>query len=145
MRNRLFLAALMVALLTQGCGEDPGGTTPGGGTGHGNPGKTWTFLVYMVADNNLEPFALADMAEMAQVGSTDQVKIVVQIDRAAAYSADPLGNIPDFTGAKRILVEQGNVRNSRIGSARPKMLRTISTAVASEVASRAHSRSWRTS
>ena len=110
MRKRLLLAALMSALVAAGCGEEPGTLSPGGGTGHGNPGKTWTFLVYMVADNNLEPFALADMAEMAQVGSSDQVKIVVQIDRAAAYSADPLGAIPDFTTAKRILVEQGSYK-----------------------------------
>jgi hypothetical protein len=105
MRNRLLVATLLAAL---GCGEEPGSLSPGGGTGHGNPGRTWTFLVYMVADNNLEPFALADMAEMAQAGSSDQVKVVVQIDRAAGYSSDPLGNIADFTTAKRILVEKGS-------------------------------------
>lgn len=43
--------------------------------------KKWTFAVYMVADNNLDPAALKDLAEMQSVGSTNNVNIVVLIDR----------------------------------------------------------------
>jgi hypothetical protein len=37
----------------------------------------------MCADNGLNDFADLDIAEMKQVGSTDQVNVVVQVDRAA--------------------------------------------------------------
>ena len=43
----------------------------------------WTFLVYMAADNNLDDAALVDFLEMASVGSSDKVNIVVQLDLAA--------------------------------------------------------------
>ena len=41
----------------------------------------WTFLVYMAGDNNLDGAALRDIAEMARVGSTKDVNILVQLDR----------------------------------------------------------------
>ena len=40
----------------------------------------WTWLVYMAGDNNLEGAGRDDLAEMKQIGSTDQVNIVVQFD-----------------------------------------------------------------
>lgn len=39
-------------------------------------------MVYMAADNDLEAQALADLAEIKTVGSTPQVTIVAQLDRA---------------------------------------------------------------
>src|SRR5262245_56016982 len=57
---------------------------------HSASGSSWTLLVYMVADNNLEPFALQDIAEMADVGSSQNLNIIVQIDRAEAYTDDAL-------------------------------------------------------
>jgi hypothetical protein len=41
----------------------------------------WTFLVYMAGDNNLDGAALRDIAEMAKAGSTQDVHILVQLDR----------------------------------------------------------------
>ena len=41
----------------------------------------WTFLVYMAGDNNLDGAALRDIAEMAKAGSTNDVHILVQLDR----------------------------------------------------------------
>lgn len=38
-------------------------------------------MVYMAGDNNLDSAALRDIAEMAQVGSSKKVHIVVQLDR----------------------------------------------------------------
>lgn len=64
----------------------------------------WTFMVYLDADNNLESAGLNDFYEMAQVGSTTAVNIVVQMDRVNGYtSAD--GN---WTGTRRFLVESGD-------------------------------------
>ncbi|MBU6997148.1 MAG: hypothetical protein HXS41_05565 [Theionarchaea archaeon] len=46
---------------------------------------SWTVMVYMDGDNNLEPSAIDDLNEMEAVGSTSKVNIVVQIDRHDAY------------------------------------------------------------
>ena len=43
--------------------------------------RTWLFMVYMVGDCDLEGAAIGDINEMEKVGSTDRVKIVVQLDR----------------------------------------------------------------
>ena len=48
-------------------------------------GASWTFIVYVAGDNDLEPFVINDLMEMQAVGSTDQVSIVVQVDRAEGY------------------------------------------------------------
>ena len=51
-------------------------TTPGA------PVKSkWTVLIYMAADNSLSLEGLKDLNEMETVGSTDQVKVVVQYDK----------------------------------------------------------------
>lgn len=42
---------------------------------------SWTVMVYMAGDNNLDGAALRDIAEMARVGSTKDVNVLVQIDR----------------------------------------------------------------
>jgi len=64
----------------------------------GGSGSTWTILVYMDGDNNLSQAALDDLEEMKAVGSSDNVKIVVQLD---------LTN--DIT-TKRYLVEKGSTK-----------------------------------
>lgn len=76
---------------------------------HPTDGKSWTFLVYMVADNDLEPFALEDLIEMADVGSGQSFNIVVQIDRAQGYSDDGLGTLPNWTSTKRLRVTPGGL------------------------------------
>lgn len=43
--------------------------------------KTWTVMVYMDADNNLDPAGVDDIHEMQAVGSTDNVNVVVLFDR----------------------------------------------------------------
>lgn len=63
--------------------------------------KEWTVLVYMDADNNLESEAIKDFNEMEAIGSTDQVNIVVQMDRINGYDATN----GDWTGCKRFYVQ----------------------------------------
>ena len=41
----------------------------------------WTVMVYMAGDNNLDGAVLRDIAEMAKVGSTRDVNVLVQLDR----------------------------------------------------------------
>lgn len=47
--------------------------------------KKWTILVYLDADNNLESEGIIDVNEMEQVGSDDNINIVVQFDRTPGY------------------------------------------------------------
>ncbi len=65
----------------------------------------WLFMVYLDADNNLESAGIDDFNEMETVGSTDNVKIVVQMDRAEQASSDDTSN-GNWTGAKRFYVTQ---------------------------------------
>ena len=58
-------------------GKDRGGRADQQTTGQAK----WTFLVYMAGDNNLDGAALRDIAEMAKAGSTQDVHILVQLDR----------------------------------------------------------------
>ena len=69
--------------------------------------KTWTVLVYMAADNNLEPFAIADIEEMLAAKTGAAVRFVVQLDRHDGYSNKGFGGIADFTGTKRLLIQAG--------------------------------------
>lgn len=77
---RLLFLLLLFVILGFGCGgsshrpyvEDDGT-------------HKWTFLVYMAADNNLEPYALMDFNELERVGSDANVSLVVQIDRSPEY------------------------------------------------------------
>jgi hypothetical protein len=41
--------------------------------------KPWTFLVYMAAANDLNPYALLDLQEMMQVGSNANINIIVYL------------------------------------------------------------------
>lgn len=49
--------------------------------------KSWTFMVYMAGDNNLDPNGVQDLKEMKKVGSTKDVNIIAQFDRAAGHKA----------------------------------------------------------
>jgi hypothetical protein len=113
---------LLLALVLAACSDNGGGIGGGGGGAggvggggvldkeHSTGGSSWTVLVYMVGDNNLEPFALDDLNEMMGVGSGSGLNIVVQVDRADGYSSDPVGGLGDFTSTKRVLVQQGSLQ-----------------------------------
>ncbi|MCX6668025.1 MAG: clostripain-related cysteine peptidase [Euryarchaeota archaeon] len=68
----------------------------------------WTVMVYLDADNNLESFGIDDFLEMAEVGSTNDVNIVVQFDRIPGYD----NRYDDWTTTKRYLVTQNMVPNN---------------------------------
>ena len=44
-------------------------------------------MVFMNGDNNLEDAALEDFREMARVGSTTKINVVVQLDRTPGETA----------------------------------------------------------
>jgi hypothetical protein len=49
--------------------------------------KLWTVMAYMAGDNNLDPEGVTDLKEMKEVGSTDNLNIVAQFDRATGHVA----------------------------------------------------------
>lgn len=114
-----FLALPLAAALSAGCGGGDGPGNPGepGEPGEpgdpprrgDEPGTSWTVLVYMVADNNLEPFGLQDLEEMTRAGDSEDFRIVVQSDRAAEYVDDGVVNLPDWQTTKRLLVRTGDI------------------------------------
>lgn len=69
-----------------------------------NDRAKWTFMVYLDADNNLEAAGLEDFREMASVGSTAGVNIVVQMDRVAGHTSAH-GN---WTDTRRFLIGNGD-------------------------------------
>jgi hypothetical protein len=66
--------------------------------------KEWTVAVFLNGDNNLEGAAWDDIGEMAKVGSTDDVNIVVQFDRARGYDSSH-GN---WTDTRIFYIEKNN-------------------------------------
>lgn len=48
--------------------------------------ESWHFMVYMMADNNLEVYGLADLQELSDLAAVDQVTVSVVIDRSEGYT-----------------------------------------------------------
>ena len=61
-------------------------------------------MVYVAADNNLEPNSIINLMEMAAVGSTPDVNIVVQITRPPDYK----GFYGEWGGTRRFLVTKSD-------------------------------------
>ena len=51
------------------------------------PAASWTVMVYMAADNNLESFALDDLNEMESVNFAGGLNVVTLVDRAPGYAS----------------------------------------------------------
>jgi len=49
------------------------------------PAAQWTIMVYLDADNNLEPYGIMDVNKMEMVGSDSDMNIVVLVDRVSGY------------------------------------------------------------
>lgn len=76
---------------------------------HTTTGQSWTYMVYMMGDNNLEPYALEDLMEMATAGSTEDVNIVVLSDRSPNYTADGVLNLEDWEDSKYLHVQHNHL------------------------------------
>lgn len=69
---------------------------------------TWTVMVFVNGDNDLEQYAIEDLNEMEAAGSTDAVNLIVQIDRSEGYDRSE-GN---WTGARRYRMEHDDDMSS---------------------------------
>ncbi len=72
----------------------------------------WTLLIYMDADNNLEPAGIGDFLEMADVGSDENVNIVVQFDRHVGWDTGH----DDWTDTRRGLIDPGDEPDTTWGA-----------------------------
>ncbi len=73
-------------------------------------GQTWTVLVYMAADNNLEDAGVGDLKEMLAVRGSDTLRFVVQVDRSPNHSARTVPGLGDWTSAKRLVIDANGLR-----------------------------------
>jgi len=67
----------------------------------------WTVMVYVNAKNNLERFGLLDLNEMEMVGSSDKVKIAVELGRINGYDSSD----GDWKGQRRYIIQKDNNPN----------------------------------
>ena len=111
----LFTGLLILAACFIGCARDDSSDTPGTDDTvkavddviDPNTDKSWTILIYMAADNDLEPFAIRDLHEMAEAGSSKSVVIAAQVDRSADFKPFGIPGLGDWVGASRIVQVDG--------------------------------------
>ena len=103
-----FVMALALALTGAACSDNGGG---GGDAQNTTPseGGSWTVLHYSMADTDLEPFMMADVEEMGEVGSGENLNLVALVDRFDGLSEDPVLGIDNWVGAKTIHIGDGEV------------------------------------
>lgn len=53
----------------------------------------WTTLIYMAGDNNLSLAAVTDIMEMMEVGSTEEVNVLVQVEFSERYTPEIGANV----------------------------------------------------
>jgi hypothetical protein len=73
--------------------------------------KSWTLMVFMNGDNDLWQAAVEDLNELEDVGSTDEVDVIVQIDLPASAHGTP-----PFTDTRRYHVALDSGASSAIVS-----------------------------
>jgi len=76
------------------------------------PTESWTFMIYMDADNNLEQYAIDDFTEIVRglngLGKPN-IKVVVLIDRISGYNdTNFLGESSNWDGARIYQMNQNN-------------------------------------
>lgn len=81
--------------------------------------KKWTIMVYLAGDNDLDEDGAGDIAEMAKVGSSNEVNVIAQFDRAGdagtqrffitkdgGYPKDSIENLGETnTGDPKVLLD----------------------------------------
>jgi len=110
--RRWWLALLVaLALLGAACssGDDDDDDTAtddesGEETEAGGDGEGWTILHYSMADTDLEPFMIADVNEMGEVGSSEGFNLVALVDRGADYGDDEALDLGSWVGAKYVRI-----------------------------------------
>ena len=69
---------------------------------------SWTVLSFSIADTDLEPYMMDDVAEMGSVDSNDALSIVALVDRADGYTDDDVLGVDDWVGGKLLELSDSN-------------------------------------
>lgn len=110
------IAALIIATALCGCGGGGGrsggsvyssGESPVTTLAEAQGQGTWTILVYLDADNDLESAGVNNFNQMEALGSTKDIRIVVQMDRCVGED-DSNG---DWTDTRRYLITKDSDTN----------------------------------
>lgn len=101
-------AGLLECTLTVTASSGQSATATGSVQVEAAPEADWTFLFFVNGDNDLEEYALMDVNELEQVGSTEKVNFLVQLDRSTRYSRSD----GDWTEARRLRVGKDEDRNA---------------------------------
>ena len=108
----LLIAWLVLAAIVAGCGGGGGTGTRSADDGGANLSPLiytveeaqqqarWTVLVYLDADNDLESAGIRNFNQMEVVGSTQDVHVIVQMDRKSGTDPDN----DDWTDTRRYLI-----------------------------------------
>lgn len=157
--GRLSACAGLIGILgatLSGCGGGSASPSSGGGNGGGNGGggtpsptpgaysgravcaanphqagrARWTILIYMQAANNLQPFSLQNVAQLASVGSNADLNIVLQWKQIPASQTSSCGGqcAPSYYGVRRYLIHaksqavQNAIKNSDTTGLQPDRL-----------------------
>ena len=74
-----------------------------------NSDESWTILVYLMGDPDLEVFAIEDVLEMASIPSSPNLNIITLFDRSEIYTSQAILNVPDFTDTKIFQIINGEL------------------------------------
>ena len=86
------------------------------------PTSSWTLMVYMAADNNLESQFPSDIEEMKNGFIDGQgVQLIVLIDRVKGYSADDTAFGADFSGIRLYRIGYGSAERICGGTEFPEL------------------------
>jgi len=77
-----------------------------------NPKKSWTFIVYMAADNDLNYFAWKNLKQMELIGSNENITIVAQLNNPGSGPTKRYIIKKD----KRSLVQDQSIQNQKLNS-----------------------------
>lgn len=74
--------------------------------------KSWTFIVYMAADNDLNFFAWKNLKQMEQIGSNENITIVAQLNNPGSAPTKRYVLKKD----KRVLIQDQSIQNQKLNS-----------------------------
>jgi hypothetical protein len=72
-------------------------------------GGSWTVLVYMLGDNNLEAVLAGDLEEMVSLPSDEDLTIVAMVDRSADFTDREIVNLPNWETTKVVRIEPNSL------------------------------------
>jgi hypothetical protein len=84
-----------------------------------NSKKSWTIIIYMAADNDLHYFAWKNLKQMEQIGSNENITIIVQLNTPGYLNPTKRYIVKK---GRRILVQDDTSPSTKLNSGHPQTL-----------------------